>query len=248
MKNGVYFIVIALLVAELFKVLIYASEMTWFVTRWTQNGISLKIFFRIELNLCKLVISQLFHDNYVYCSCNKKVHSSSFWKLLIRWWKNFESYTLWSDQFCSWLPSYFLLRLYRKKSRYTKPLAKKNLCQNSFHFSPWKTGKARTNLTCTGSCFLRWELTHMSLKDVGSLHVVSNTPLALRVLWFSRDSSRVACSLILAWPHLARSFFSRRSKRQLADSVVICYLFFFFLWQRWSHRWLSCFWQVFRFF
>jgi len=29
MKNGVYFIVIALLVAELFKILVYENKMTW---------------------------------------------------------------------------------------------------------------------------------------------------------------------------------------------------------------------------
>ena len=34
-KNGVYFIVIALLVAELFKILIYANLMTCDVTGWT---------------------------------------------------------------------------------------------------------------------------------------------------------------------------------------------------------------------
>jgi len=40
MKNGVYFIAIALLVAELFKILIYANEMTCeFVTMWTQSGV-----------------------------------------------------------------------------------------------------------------------------------------------------------------------------------------------------------------
>ena len=37
MKNGVYFIVIALLVAELFKILVYANYMTCDVTLWTQN-------------------------------------------------------------------------------------------------------------------------------------------------------------------------------------------------------------------
>ena len=38
-KNGVYFIVIAMLVAELFKVLIYANKMTCDVTMWTQNDV-----------------------------------------------------------------------------------------------------------------------------------------------------------------------------------------------------------------
>ena len=37
MKNGVYFIVIALLVAELFKIWVYANEMTSDVTLWTQK-------------------------------------------------------------------------------------------------------------------------------------------------------------------------------------------------------------------
>ena len=50
-KNGVYFIVIALLVAELVKILVYANEMTCDVTLWTQkcckitkDGISPKTF------------------------------------------------------------------------------------------------------------------------------------------------------------------------------------------------------------
>ena len=37
MKNGVYFIVIVLLVAELFKILVYANYMTCDVILWTQN-------------------------------------------------------------------------------------------------------------------------------------------------------------------------------------------------------------------
>ena len=40
MMNGVYFIVIALLVAELFKILVYANEMTSDVTLWTQNNVT----------------------------------------------------------------------------------------------------------------------------------------------------------------------------------------------------------------
>ena len=39
MKNGVYFIVIAFLVAELFKVFIYANYMTCDVILLTQNDI-----------------------------------------------------------------------------------------------------------------------------------------------------------------------------------------------------------------
>ena len=37
MKNGVYFIVITLLVAKLFKILVYANQITSGVTLWTQN-------------------------------------------------------------------------------------------------------------------------------------------------------------------------------------------------------------------
>ena len=41
MKNGVYFIVIAFLFAELFKILVkvYANYMTCDVTLWTQNDV-----------------------------------------------------------------------------------------------------------------------------------------------------------------------------------------------------------------
>ena len=38
-KNGVYFIVIALLFNELFKILIYANSTTCDVTQWTQNDV-----------------------------------------------------------------------------------------------------------------------------------------------------------------------------------------------------------------
>ena len=38
-KNGVYFIVIALLVPELFNILIYANLMTCDVTGWSQSGV-----------------------------------------------------------------------------------------------------------------------------------------------------------------------------------------------------------------
>ena len=40
MKNDVYFIVIAILVAELFKILVYANWMTCDVTLWTQNNVT----------------------------------------------------------------------------------------------------------------------------------------------------------------------------------------------------------------
>ena len=39
MKNGVYFIMIALQVAQLFKMLIYANYMTCDVTLWIQNDV-----------------------------------------------------------------------------------------------------------------------------------------------------------------------------------------------------------------
>ena len=39
MESGVYFIVMALLVAELFKILIYANYMTYDVIMWTQNDV-----------------------------------------------------------------------------------------------------------------------------------------------------------------------------------------------------------------
>ena len=39
MKNAVYFIVIVLLVAELFTILIYANSMTCDVTMWTQSDL-----------------------------------------------------------------------------------------------------------------------------------------------------------------------------------------------------------------
>ena len=38
-RNGIYFIVIALLVAELFKILVYANKITCDVTFWTQSGV-----------------------------------------------------------------------------------------------------------------------------------------------------------------------------------------------------------------
>ena len=38
-KNGVYLIAVALLVAELCKILIYANYMTCNVTMWTQSNV-----------------------------------------------------------------------------------------------------------------------------------------------------------------------------------------------------------------
>ena len=40
MKNGVYFIALALLVAELLKILVYANYMNSDVTLWTQNNVT----------------------------------------------------------------------------------------------------------------------------------------------------------------------------------------------------------------
>jgi len=39
MRNGIYFIVIAFCVAELFKVLVRADWMTCGVAMWTRNGV-----------------------------------------------------------------------------------------------------------------------------------------------------------------------------------------------------------------
>ena len=57
-KIGVYFIVIAVLVAELFKILIYANQMTCDVTTWTQSGVQSQKSrtFCIELKLCTAAI------------------------------------------------------------------------------------------------------------------------------------------------------------------------------------------------
>ena len=43
MKNDVYFIVVALLVAELFKILVFANQMTCDVTMWTHDVKSQKM-------------------------------------------------------------------------------------------------------------------------------------------------------------------------------------------------------------
>ena len=39
-KNGVYFVVIALLVVELFKILVHANKITSDVTLWTPNNVT----------------------------------------------------------------------------------------------------------------------------------------------------------------------------------------------------------------
>ena len=53
MKNGVYFnIAIAFLIAELFRISIYANQMTCDVTLWTQSGVkSQKIEYLAQLFL-----------------------------------------------------------------------------------------------------------------------------------------------------------------------------------------------------
>jgi len=40
MGNGVYFVVMAFLVAELFKILVYAGWMTGDVTLWTRDDVT----------------------------------------------------------------------------------------------------------------------------------------------------------------------------------------------------------------
>ena len=71
MKNGVYFIVIALLVAELFKILIYANLMTCDVILWSKSGVKKNHkkfnishnFFCVELKLSTVVtLITKFHD------------------------------------------------------------------------------------------------------------------------------------------------------------------------------------------
>ena len=62
MKTDVYFIRIALLVAKLFKILIYANQITCDVTLWTQNDVKSQKnwnisedYFFTELKLCAVV-------------------------------------------------------------------------------------------------------------------------------------------------------------------------------------------------
>ena len=69
-KIDIYFIVIVLLVAELFKILVYANKITCNVTLWTQNDVKsqkkwniFEDFFCIELKLCTVVtLSTKFRD------------------------------------------------------------------------------------------------------------------------------------------------------------------------------------------
>ena len=68
MKNDVYFIVIALLVAKLFKILGYANEITCDVSLWTQNdvkitkcGMSVQILLSKGLKFCRVHVLQELH-------------------------------------------------------------------------------------------------------------------------------------------------------------------------------------------
>ena len=59
MKNGIYFIAIAFLVAELFKILVYANKTTCGVTRWTQNeGKSQNLEYLCKYYICRVEILQ----------------------------------------------------------------------------------------------------------------------------------------------------------------------------------------------
>ena len=68
MKNGVYFIVIAFLFAELFKILGYANYMTCDVALWTQNDVKQHTIWNIcastkfsGLKFCRVDVLQELH-------------------------------------------------------------------------------------------------------------------------------------------------------------------------------------------
>jgi len=64
-KNGAHFIVIALLVAQLSKILFYANWRTLKVTSWTQNVVKsqrTEDFFCIKLKLCTVILIAKFDD------------------------------------------------------------------------------------------------------------------------------------------------------------------------------------------
>ena len=65
-KNSVYFLVIALLVAKSFKILIYVTYRTRDVTKLTENNVKsqkMEYLFCIELKLCTVVIRiKKFHN------------------------------------------------------------------------------------------------------------------------------------------------------------------------------------------
>ena len=72
MKNGVYFILIALSVAELFKILIYPNKWTCDVTRWTQNDVKAqKMEYIWKLFLCRIFLYSCYTHHkfpwYVHC-------------------------------------------------------------------------------------------------------------------------------------------------------------------------------------
>ena len=67
-KNGIYFTVIALLLAELFKILIYADYVTCDVTMLTQSGVKSQ---KIEYLPCFLYITETlyscFTQSFIMC-------------------------------------------------------------------------------------------------------------------------------------------------------------------------------------
>ena len=70
MKNGVYFIVIAPLVAKLFKILINANLMTCDITMWTQSDVkSQKIESLSRLSLYRTQTVRLLHSSQTSTVC-----------------------------------------------------------------------------------------------------------------------------------------------------------------------------------
>ena len=71
MKNGVYFIVIAPLVAKLFKILINANLMTCDITMWTQSDVkSQKIESLSRLSLYRTQTVRLLHSSQTSMICS----------------------------------------------------------------------------------------------------------------------------------------------------------------------------------
>ena len=70
MKNGVYFIVIAPLVAKLFKILINANLMTCDIKMWTQSDVkSQKIESLSRLSLYRTQTVRLLHSSQTSMIC-----------------------------------------------------------------------------------------------------------------------------------------------------------------------------------
>ena len=70
MKNGLYFIVIAPLVAKLFKILINANLMTCDVTMWTQSDVkSQKMKSLSRLSLYRTQTVRLLHSSQTSMIC-----------------------------------------------------------------------------------------------------------------------------------------------------------------------------------